>query len=127
MKKIWIICILIICSLSFLASCQQNSDIENVTDFGDELWNDGVLEEMYGIDVEIDKDLALKIGDTVLRDYLGEKADNTDLMISFVSNQDFYVISRGPKYDPKKGTVGGGISVAISSIDGRVLKMWPAE
>lgn len=113
--------------MSFLASCQQNSDIENVTDFGDELWNDGVLEEMYGIDVEIDKDLALKIGDTVLRDYLGEKADNTDLAISFVSNQDFYIISRMPKYDPKKGTLGGDISVAISSIDGRILKMWPGE
>ena len=126
MKKIWI-CILIVCSFSILASCQHDSDIENVTDFGNELWNNGVLEEMYGIDVEIDKDLALKIGDTVLRDYLGEKADNMDLMISFVSNQDFYVVSRMPKYDPKKGTLGGDISVAISSIDGRILKMWPGE
>ena len=124
MKKL----LVLVCILGVLSSCypqdytKQNTDEKVFYDLGSKLWNNGRLEKIETeIKIEIDKNLALEIGDAVLSAYTGEKSDNTDLTISFVANQDFYIVSRlHVKW-------GGELCVAISKIDGKILKIWHGD
>lgn len=73
----------------------------------------------------IDKNLALKIGDAIIKStYSKEGYADTKLIITDYENKDIYVVSRIPK-DP--AVIGNEISVAISKKDGAVLKIWSGE
>jgi len=67
--------------------------------------------------------LALEIGDAVLKEVFGEdRLSDTIFYVSENNNQDFYIVSRFIE-----DVVGGGYNVAISKEDGKILKIWADE
>jgi len=67
--------------------------------------------------------LALEIGDAVLKEVFGEdRLSDTIFYVSEINNQDFYIVSRFIE-----NVAGGGYNVAISKEDGKILKIWEDE
>lgn len=79
----------------------------------------------YPIHDAIDEKLALDIGNVVIRSIYGEEIlKKTDFLVCEPEGHDFYIVSRMPK---DKKMLGDDYNVAISRIDGRILKVWAGE
>jgi len=74
---------------------------------------------------EIDQELALDIGNAVLQS-LGGKAllEETEFIVYELKDKNIYVITRVPK---DNNILGGDYNVAISKINGTILKIWGGE
>lgn len=128
MKKILLVVLL--CCFVFVPSCNINdskTNIENATRKGTVSWSLDFEKMDYGIDIKIDEDLALEIGDAVLRSHIGEDVENMELVICRPQLKDYFVVTRINKPDERGHISGNDYNVAINIADGRILKIWPGE
>jgi len=73
----------------------------------------------------IDEKLALEIGNAVIKSVYNENViEQTEFIVCELKDKDIFVVSRIPKGGE---TLGGDYNVAISKIDGKILKVWAGE
>ncbi len=86
------------------------------------------LDEKEGIsgqEIVIDEKLALEIGNAVIKSVFDEHViKETEYRVFELRGKDSFVVSRLPR---DKLMLGGDYNVAISKIDGRILKVWMGE
>ena len=73
----------------------------------------------------IDQEMALKIGDVILEQVLGEEFIKSSRFIVYeAEGKDYFVVFRTRC---TLDQMGGGISVAINKADGKILAVWLSD
>ena len=112
-----------ICSCTVAKEEQSNLNIEFELRAGKNF----SLDEIQNLPYTIDEKLAFEIGDAAMRANVNQSHldayDKMSANVVEILGGDYYIINR----IPNDGSEGGGISVAISKEDGRILKMWIGE
>lgn len=127
MKKIFISCC-IICALLFCGCANQgtgdmNNDVGEIEEIEETVPDNSNLETNKDSALPsgfvIDEELALEIGNAVLKSVCGEEFMK-ETEASVKEHADRFVISRGLK---NKRITGGGMWVSISKKNGQILKI----
>ena len=120
-KKIIFILITILC----LSGCNDSRINYNDAEVRIADWEPKLSSEVGAQEIVIDKNLALEIGDSVIKSTYSEKAyEDTKLVIYDYKNKGIFVVARTPK---DESILGNEICVAIDKKDGTILKIWADE
>ena len=72
----------------------------------------------------VNQELALSIGNAVIKDFSGEKFIlESTYIVKEIQDEDIFIVTRFPK----KNQLGGDINVAIDKRNGCILKIWGGE
>lgn len=125
LKKILIVVPVLIFVIIFVLLCISSRNVENVTYWGDTIAQNLDIESITPvIEVEINDELAYKIGRAVLESVKGDSIKNRHFSVEKIVNKNIYIVSVRLEGE---SMLGGGISVAIDGADGGIIKVWPGE
>ncbi len=131
MRYMKLVCCMVMCFCFLVGGCgtTNNKDKGEYRTLPEGEWSTTVQDlreaPAYEKNLEMDAELALKIGDAVLEATYGTEAlEGTVFIVTDCEKEGWFWVYRMPDWDIYPGVLDGGYNVAILKKTGEIIKIW---